>query len=302
MSNPYSSPQSEHSTPLPAEAVKAFTPPPGPTFLGHPLGLALLFLVEMWERFSYYGMCALLPLYLAAEIVPKLDPNNPTYYGAGRGWTKEEASVLYGWYTGLAYLTPLVGGLIADRLIGNNRSLLIGGTIIALGHIVLGLSGLGTWAVDETGMTLFVAGLTLIIIGTGHFKPCVSSIVGQLYGDGDPRRDGAFTIFYMGVNLGALLGGLLCGIVSATFGWHWGFGLAAIGMIAGLILFSLTRKRFLGSIGGPPPGKGRAWPSRGFRSRRSAPPASRRCITRACSARYWERSSSGRPTIRRSRR
>src|SRR4029453_16919520 len=166
------------------------------TLLGHPSGLFLLFLVEMWERFSYYGMRGLLVLYLATPATG----NNP-----GRGWSKEAAANLYGWYTGMAYLLPVFGGLIADKLIGAHRSMLVGGLVIALGHITLALSGVGLLGQSPLGMSIFVAGLVLIVIGTGHFKPNVSVMVGALYPPGDPRRDGAFTIFYMGLNLGAFI-------------------------------------------------------------------------------------------------
>src|SRR4029079_16267932 len=138
------------------------------TFLGHPLGLFLLFFVEMWERFSYYGMRALLALYL----VRKATGPNP-----GRGWSKEEGDGLYGYYTGLAYFLPIFGGLIADKLIGAHRSLLIGGLLIAMGHTALAISGLGVLAQSHAGMSIFIMGLVLIVVGTGHFKPNVSVMV-----------------------------------------------------------------------------------------------------------------------------
>jgi proton-dependent oligopeptide transporter, POT family len=219
------------------------------TFLGHPRGLFLLFLVEMWERFSYYGMRALLVLYLVQETTGA----NP-----GRGWSKAEASHLYGWYTGFAYLMPLFGGMIADRLIGTHRSMVVGSTIIALGHLVLASSGFGSLAHSDLGMTVFIMGLTLIVIGTGHFKPTVSVMVGQLYPPGDPRRDGGFTIFYMGVNLGAFICAFVCGTLGEKVGWHWGFGSAAIGMVIGLLVYILGRPTLLGQIGAPP----RAGPDR----------------------------------------
>jgi POT family proton-dependent oligopeptide transporter len=214
------------------------------TFLGHPRGLFLLFFVEMWERFSYYGMRALLVLYLIQQSTGE----NP-----GRGWSKAEASGLYGWYTGFAYLMPLFGGIIADRLIGTHRSMLVGALTIALGHVVLAISGMGDLAHNELGMTIFVTGLVLIVIGTGHFKPTVSVMVSQLYAQDDPRRDGAFTIFYMGINLGALIGMYLCGRLGEKVGWHWGFGCAAIGMLLGLALYLWGKPRLLAQIGDPPP-------------------------------------------------
>src|SRR5262245_38777370 len=178
----------------------------------HPKGLRVLFVVEMWERFSYYGMRALLVLFLIAstsEVLPDGRPNaNP-----GFGWTQEAAFTLYGLYTWAVYLTPLFGGWLADRFLGTHRSLLIGGWIIAAGHATLALTALAAIAPGEAAtlqtspraVVTFVAGLVLISIGTGFFKPCVSVMVGQLYAADDARRDSGFTIFYMGINLGALL-------------------------------------------------------------------------------------------------
>ncbi len=225
------------------------------TLLGHPVGLFLLFLVEMWERFSYYGMRGLLVLYLVKAIEPVADANG--LVNPGRGWTREDASVLYGWYTGLAYLTPIFGGMIADKLIGTHRSMIVGGLLIALGHIILGISGIGDMAHSHAGMSVFMAGLAMIVLGTGHFKPSVSVMVGQLYKHGDPRRDGAFTIFYMGINLGAFLCAFVCGTLGEKVGWHWGFGSAAVGMMLGLGLYMLGRPAFLSGIGLGPAGKER---------------------------------------------
>ena len=227
-----------------------------PTLLGHPLGLFLLFCVEMWERFSYYGMRALLVLYLISAISPQPDANG--FANPGRGGSKAEASVLYGWYTGLAYLLPMAGGIIADKLIGTHRSMVLGGSIIALGHVVLAVSGFGELAHSQMGLSLFVFGLALIVLGTGHFKPCVSVMVGQLYPEKDPRRDGAFTIFYMGINLGAFLCAFVCGTLGETVGWHWGFGSAAVGMIAGLGMYLLLRSKYLDGIGDAPTERGGA--------------------------------------------
>jgi POT family proton-dependent oligopeptide transporter len=198
-----------------------------------PLGLALLFVTEMWERFSYYGMRALLVLFLITE----------TGRG-GFGWSVEEASRLYGWYTGLVYLTPVIGGYLADRYLGLHRALVIGGTLIALGHFSLAL---------ETP-SAFYAGLGFLIIGTGFFKPNVSTLVGRLYQLQDPRRDAGFTIFYMGVNLGALLGPLVCGYLAGSedFGWRYGFGAAGVGMVLGLVAYLAGKRRFLGEIGDLP--------------------------------------------------
>jgi POT family proton-dependent oligopeptide transporter len=388
----------------PAPAPTPSTLPTTATFLGHPIGLFLLFLVEMWERFSYYGMRGLLVLYLITVIAPKelrpgsyenavriaevrdnsggpveisierrvplrvvvgasstlsapaataangearlriergdVDSNgawisstqdpfgpviatgepgrafqnavtkyritNPTdepisvqievirdpntknayftandssglstvkirpdssiereqdkfilvvamnEYESGRNWTSAEANTLYGWYTGLAYLFPILGGLLADKLIGTHRSMLVGGILIAIGHVILGVSGLGELARNDLGMTFFLLGLAVIVLGTGFFKPTVSVMVGQLYPPGDSRRDGAFTIFYMGINLGAFLCAFIVGTLGETVSWHWGFGAAAVGMLLGLGLYIIGRPMFLCGIGGPP--------------------------------------------------
>jgi POT family proton-dependent oligopeptide transporter len=222
------------------------------TILGHPAGLFLLFLVEMWERFSYYGMRGLLVLYLVQSATPAPDASG--LINPGRGWSRADASMLYGWYTGLAYLLPIAGGVVADRFLGTHRSMVAGALLIALGHLVLAVSGLGELARSTLGMTVFILGLALVVIGTGHFKPCVSVMVGQLYPHGDGRRDGAFTIFYMGINLGAFLSAFVCGTLGERVGWHWGFGSAAVGMLAGLALYTSLRPRFLADVGLPPPG------------------------------------------------
>ena len=232
----------------------------GKTWLGHPPGLFLLFLVEMWERFSYYGMRGFLVLYLTTPETGMRLEMRPAGaaegFNPGRGWDDGTASVLYGWYTGLVYLTPLIGGLIADRWIGTHRSMVTGGIIIALGHVLLAISGLGDLAHNTAGLSLFIGGLAMVVIGTGHFKPTVSVMVGQLYSPDDPRRDGAFTIFYMGINLGAFLCGFVCGTLAEKVGWHWGFGSAALGMLAGLTLYLLLRPRYLATVGLPPGDKG----------------------------------------------
>ncbi|MFM9059657.1 MAG: peptide MFS transporter [Planctomycetaceae bacterium] len=234
--------------------------PPAPaaagTILGHPPGLFLLFAVEMWERFSYYGMRGLLVLYLIAATT-----GDATGFNPGRGWSRADASTLYGWYTGLAYLFPILGGIIADKLIGTHRSMLVGSVLITIGHVVLAVSGWGALAENALGMSVFIAGLALIVLGTGHFKPSVSVMVGQLYPQGDERRDAAFTIFYMGINLGAFLCAFICGTLGEKVGWHWGFGSAAVGMVGGLVLYALLRPRYLAGIGLPPPGRtgGSAW-------------------------------------------
>lgn len=197
-------------------------------FFGHPSGLGLLFAVEMWERFSYYGMRALLVLFLVN----------------GLRWDDANAYQLYGTYTGLVYLTPLVGGWLADNVLGTRRALVVGGVLIAAGHFTLAFEG----------MAMFYTGLGLVIAGTGFFKSNVSTMVGQLYKEGDPRRDAGFTLFYMGINLGGFLGPLVCGYLaaSARFGWHWGFAAAGVGMVAGLIAYQLRKDKYLPGIGLPP--------------------------------------------------
>lgn len=226
------------------------------TLLGHPPGLFLLFLVEMWERFSYYGMRALLVLYLTSPTTGMRKPPDGAAAGfnPGPGWADGDASSLYGWYTGLAYLLPVVGGIIADKLIGTHRSMIVGGILIMIGHIALAVSGMGSLATSQAGISVFIFGLATIVIGTGHFKPSVSVMVGQLYAKDDPRRDGAFSIFYMGINLGAFLCAFVCGTLGEKVGWHWGFGSAAVGMFAGLAFYMLGRPAFLKGIGLPPQG------------------------------------------------
>ena len=193
--------------------------------LGHPRGLGLLFVTEMWERFSFYAIRALLILYLVNALK----------------WDTPSAANLYGTYTMSVYLTPLIGGYLADRFIGTRRSLVIGGIIIALGHFSLAFPG----------MHMFYVGLSLIVIGTGFFKPNVSTMVGQIYRAGDNRRDAGFTIFYMGINLGAFLGPLVCGYLAQTprYGWHWGFAAAGVGMLIGLAIYLSLREKYLPGIG-----------------------------------------------------
>ncbi len=195
------------------------------SLMGHPRGLGLLFVVEMWERFSYYGMRALLVLYLVNYLK----------------WSDGDAARLYGTYTSLVYLTPLVGGYLADRYIGTRRSIVIGSVVIALGHFCLAFQSMST----------FYLGLALIIIGTGFFKPNVSTMVGQIYRDGDTRRDAGFTIFYIGINLGAFLAPLVCGYLGQKVGWHYGFAAAGFGMLAGLMIYLWGRDKYLPGIGIP---------------------------------------------------
>ncbi len=183
----------------------------------------------MWERFSYYGMRAILVLFLTSSILNE-----------GWGWEREDALVLYGWYTGLVYFTPLIGGIVADKLLGYRNATVVGALIMAIGH--------GFMALEYFENSFFFLGIGFIIIGNGLFKPNISSMVGQLYKDSDIRKDGAYTIFYMGINCGAFLGILLCGYLGETIGWHWGFGVAGIFMFFGMLQFYLTQNIF-GSIG-----------------------------------------------------
>ena len=195
-------------------------------FLGHPRGLSTLFFTEMWERFSYYGMRALLVLFMVDQIEQ-----------GGLAFSDQTATAIYGLYTAAVYLVALPGGWIADRLTGAQRAVWLGGIVIMSGHFVLAIPGLGT----------FFLGLVLVVLGTGLLKPNISAIVGELYGRGDERRDAGFTIFYMGINIGAALGPLVCGLL-ARDNWHYGFAAAGVGMLVGLIQFRASRA-YLGSAG-----------------------------------------------------
>jgi POT family proton-dependent oligopeptide transporter len=198
---------------------------------GHPAGLYVLFFTEMWERFSYYGMRAILVLYLVAESTP--DAINP-----GLNWETGAALSLYGTYTMLVYVASIPGGWIADNILGQKKSVLYGGVLLVLGHSIL--------AVEE--MWAFYSGLGLIIAGVGMLKPNISSMVGGLYAQGDVRRDKGFIIFYIGINVGAFLSSLIVGYVGETHGWHYGFGLAGIGMALGLAQY-LYGQKYLSQVG-----------------------------------------------------
>jgi len=198
-------------------------------FFGHPRGLATLFFTEMWERFSYYGMRALLILYMTRATVDA----NP-----GLGFDIGTASAIYGLYTSLVYLATIAGGWIADNIWGQRRAIFVGGSVIAAGHFSM--------AVPATPM--FFLGLALIVVGTGLLKPNVSTIVGDLYPEGGARRDAGFSIFYMGINLGAFAGPLLCGLFGEQYNWHLGFSLAGFGMLLGLVQYRMGEKYF-GNIG-----------------------------------------------------
>jgi len=180
---------------------------------GHPIGLFVLFFTEMWERFSYYGMRAILVLYL----VGRTDVDN-----AGLGWSNGDALALYGWYTMMVYVMSIPGGIIADKILGQKKSVLVGGVLLLFGHSILAVEAM--WA--------FYTGLVLIVCGVGMLKPNISTMVGGLYTKGDIRRDKGFTIFYIGINLGAFLSSLIVGYVGEVYGWHYGFGLAGIGMFS----------------------------------------------------------------------
>jgi POT family proton-dependent oligopeptide transporter len=199
---------------------------------GHPAGLYILFMTEMWERFSYYGMRGILVLYLTAETLG----DNP-----GLGWLSNEALSLYGWYTMLVYVASIPGGIIADKIIGQKRAVMIGGFLLVAGHGILSVELM--WA--------FYLGLALIIAGVGMLKPNISTLVGGLYQQGDERRDKGFSIFYIGINTGAALAALLVAWVADQWGWHAGFGLAAIGMVLGQVVY-LSGQKYLVSVGNKP--------------------------------------------------
>ncbi|MCH2489301.1 MAG: peptide MFS transporter [Flavobacteriales bacterium] len=205
------------------------------TVLGHPSGLFVLFFTEMWERFSYYGMRALLVLFLVSAIFDE----------GGWGWERADALVLYAWYTGLVYVTPIFGGLIADKIMGYRRAVVLGALLMTLGH--------ASMALEVISDPFFYLGLGLLIVGNGLFKPNISSMVGQLYKTQGKEKDAGYTIFYMGINAGAFLGILLCGYIGEKVGWHYGFGLAGIFMFFGMLQFYFAQKIF-GRIGLSPKG------------------------------------------------
>ncbi len=199
--------------------------------LGHPSGLFVLFFTEMWERFSFYGMRALLVLFLVSSLGI-----------GGWDWPRENALALYGTYLALLYLTPIIGGTLADKYLGNRKAIIIGALIMTFGH--------ASMAIESNPLFLYL-GLLLLVIGTGFFKPNMSSFISILYKDFPEKKDGAYTIFYMGVNAGAFLGIMLCGYLGEVLGWSWGFGLAGIFMLLGLLQFTLAQGIF-GDIGNSP--------------------------------------------------
>jgi POT family proton-dependent oligopeptide transporter len=203
-------------------------------FFGHPRGLSTLFMTEMWERFSYYGLRPLLVLFMAAALNE-----------GGFGLDRTQASAIVGIYAASVYLASLPGGWIADRWLGLRRAILIGAALITAGHLAIGVSGFA----GASGKLFFFLGLAFIVLGTGLLKPNISAIVGDLYPEGGARRDAGFSIFYMGINVGAFLGQLVTGFLGESVGWHWGFGAAGVGMLFGFLWFWLRAKDTLGPIG-----------------------------------------------------
>jgi len=200
-----------------------------PEFAGHPKGLYMLFFAEMWERFSYYGMRALLIFYLTKHWL----------------FSDGKANLIYGAYASLVYITPVLGGYLADRYLGQRKAVLFGGLLLAVGHSLMAVEGTG--GQTDPALNVFWGALAFIIVGSGFLKANISVMVGQLYKLTDVRRDGAYTIFYMGINVGAAIGTILVGYLGETIGWGYGFGLAGIGMLAGLIVFVLGKKALHGA-------------------------------------------------------
>ena len=199
------------------------------TFFGHPIGLRTLFLTEMWERMSYYGMRALLVLYMTGAV---------TGFNPGLGWSQVDAQAIYGIYVGMVYFMVVPGGWIADNILGHQKAVLFGALIIALGHFTLAMP------IEQS----FFLGLMLVVLGTGLLKGNISTIVGQLYDGQDDKRDSGYTIFYMSINIGSTLGVLVCSYLGEKIGWHWGFGAAGIGMTFGVIQF-MRHRHLLGDAG-----------------------------------------------------
>lgn len=213
---------------------------PGRTILGHPAGLFVLFLTEMWERFSYYGMRSLLVLYMVDHLFRDAGAGERILgFGIIKGTLEAIfgplapqplSSQIYGLYTAFAYMTPFFGGMLADRIIGQRRAVILGALLMSVGHFLMAIE------------RLFFPSMLLLVIGSGAFKPNISTQVGSLYPPGDPRRDRAFTIFYMGINLGAFFSPLVCGTLGQWLGWHYGFGAAGVGMAAGLCIYLLGQR------------------------------------------------------------
>lgn len=212
---------------------------PQPEVIGHPKGLYVLFFAEMWERFSFYGMRALLTLYLVKHWL----------YSDG------SANLIYGAYTSLVYITPVLGGWLADRYLGQRKAVLFGAVLLTLGHFFMAFEGDGSGYRNDPGLNVFWLALSLIVVGSGFLKANISVIVGQLYPRTDIRRDSAYTIFYMGINLGAAAGTIIAGYLGETIGWAYGFGAAGIGMLLGLVVFVLGRPMLMGRGEPPAPQK-----------------------------------------------
>jgi POT family proton-dependent oligopeptide transporter len=206
-----------------------------PEAIGHPKGLYMLFFAEMWERFSYYGMRALLIFYLTQHWL----------------FNDAKSNLIYGAYTSLVYITPVLGGYLADRYLGQRRAVLFGGILLMCGHFLMAVEGVG--GQNDPTINVFWTALAFIIVGSGFLKANISVMVGQLYSLTDKRRDPAYTIFYMGINLGAAVGTIIVGYLGQTVGWSYGFGLAGIGMLAGLVVFVLGRKALRGAGEAPKP-------------------------------------------------
>ncbi|WP_299583102.1 peptide MFS transporter [uncultured Sunxiuqinia sp.] len=209
-------------------------------FFGHPVGLSSLFATEMWERFSYYGMRALLVLFLTA-----------TFANGGFEMAELDAFTIYGIFTGLVYVTPIIGGMLADKVLGQRKTIYIGGLTMACGQFLLAASAMVDGGDMDLRQMIFYAGLGILILGNGFFKPNISTMVGELYDNNDPRKDGGFTIFYMGINLGAFIAPLVAGKLGEQIAWEYGFMSAGAGMLIGTLWFFI-RSHTLGHIGMPP--------------------------------------------------
>lgn len=209
-------------------------------FFGHPMGLSTLFATEMWERFSYYGMRALLVLFLTAEFAT-----------GGFGMDRDQAFTIYGIFTGLVYVTPMLGGILADKVLGQRMTIYIGGLTMAIGQFMLASAAIGGDNL-ESRQFWFFAGLGVLILGNGFFKPNISTMVGDLYDNNDPRKDGGFTIFYMGINLGAFVSPFVAGYLGEKVSWEYGYMSAGLGMLIGVLWFLWRSEKTLGHIGMPP--------------------------------------------------
>lgn len=212
-------------------------------FFGHPVGLSTLFATEMWERFSYYGMRALLVLFLTASFA-----------NGGFGLDRETAFTIYGIFTGLVYVTPMLGGVLADKFLGQRMTIYIGGLTMAVGQFMLSAAAIGGDNM-EARQFWFYAGLGVLILGNGFFKPNISTMVGDLYDNNDPRKDGGFTIFYMGINLGAFIAPFVAGYLGEKISWEYGYLASGVGMLIGVLWLILRSEKTLGHIGLPPKNK-----------------------------------------------